>query len=367
MDEDIVEPQTIYLSRISLVNFRCFKQLTLDIQSPYVLLEGPNGIGKTSILEALYYACYLRSFRTHNPRELISFGAHEFFVKINLDTHNNLEHVLQIGFSQAKRLVKIDQKVIHSYKDLMRYYRIISITENDLEIVQGSPQSRRLFLDQMLVLLDASYGKILKGYRHIVDQRNALLQQKDINNETYDIMTHQVWQQAHEIQERREQLLNELVKHVNEQGTIFLDKFFSITCIYRPKRSLEDDYESFKKMHPRLMEQEYRLRRTLFGAHLDDVLILSKDRECRFFASRGQQKQIIILLKIAQLKILLKKGISSVCLLDDFMTDFDPVCAIALVDALKKLGTQLIFTTPLQESPMANHLLKTSAQSIKLT
>ena len=68
------------LTTIQVKNFRCFERLSLDFTSPLVIIEGINGIGKTSLLEALYYACYLRSFRTYSPKEMVRFGQENFFI-----------------------------------------------------------------------------------------------------------------------------------------------------------------------------------------------------------------------------------------------------------------------------------------------
>src|SRR5688572_2091521 len=117
----------IQVTQLHIKNFRCFSGYTLDIGAPYVHIEGVNGVGKTTILEALHYACYLRSFRTHIPKELISFGKSDFFIKLSLhDQLHSMDHTIQIGFSPTKRLVKVDQKTIESYKDLLSHYRVIS-------------------------------------------------------------------------------------------------------------------------------------------------------------------------------------------------------------------------------------------------
>src|SRR5579864_6640134 len=112
----------LQLTRIQLKDFRCFNQCEIDLDSPIVLICGFNGTGKTSLLEALYYACYLRSFRTHLPRDLIALGKDAFFVKLilrnmvsdtSLDSY--VDHTISIGFTGQKRLVKVDNKATVSY------------------------------------------------------------------------------------------------------------------------------------------------------------------------------------------------------------------------------------------------------------
>ncbi len=358
----------IQVSSVELKNFRCFSHLQLDFSAPYVLLEGMNGIGKTSVLEALYYTCYLRSFRTYNPRELIAFNAEEFFIKVTIKSLDGLSHDIQIGMSKNKRLVRVDQRPISSYKDLMSYYRTISLTEDDLALIQGSPQFRRLFWDQMLLLLNPDYGLTLKNYRQIVDQRNAYLRQPRRSDEdTYKALTQQMWKQAKYIEKKRKELLNRLYSVVNDLNVQFISDGYKILFSYRPKKELCDSFDEFYRGNALLKESEFRYGRSLFGAHLDDITITIENRFSRAYASRGQQKLILLLLKIAQLHILNEMGSPSIFLLDDFMTDFDERRSLELISALNSLNSQLIFTSPLVGGIVSQKVKSEGGRVLKLT
>ncbi len=357
----------IQLSHIHLKHFRCFDQFDLDIDGPLVLLEGVNGVGKTSILEALHYACYLRSFRTHTTRELISFGKEGFFIQVVLHGESQLTHTISVGFSHNKRLVKVDQQTVSSYKDLMTYYKVLSVTEDDLLIVQGGPQERRTLLDQFLLLTDSNYGQIMRAYRQLVNQRNALLYAAVCNMDTYAILTKQLWEKSREIQAVRQSLLADLQKEVNLLRNTYLANLPEITFSYRPKLKLGDSIEQFDFNNLNLYAQEKRYKRTLFGIHLDDILISFAGQPSRLFASRGQQKLIVILIKMAQLQILSNQGHPGIFLLDDFMTDFDQERASVLLEALKGLGTQLIFTSPSTGGFLADRIASLGGSASKVT
>lgn len=360
----------VFITRVHLKNFRCFTKYQIDFTAPFILLEGVNGAGKTSFLEALYYTCYLRSFRTHSPKELIKFGTDGFFIEVevtnNLYTHEFM-HDIQIGFSHNRKLVKIDKKPIASYKELMHAYRVISLTEDDVGLIKGGPQTRRIFMDQALLLTNPEYLTLLRTYRQIVEQRNALLNQHKLNPDSYTILTEKLWEYTRLIQETRIASITQFGSQVSELARDYFDIDLSISFAYRPKYEPGNSLQEFTENNPLLYDRELRYKRTLFGAHLDDFLIQFQKQHAKMYASRGQQKLIVLLIKMAQAKQLQQSGLGGILLLDDFMTDFDKIRAGQLITALENLKSQLIFTCPLQGEMFTNELERRNAQVVKLT
>jgi recF protein len=359
-----------HISSIELKNFRCFSSFKLAIEKPILLLEASNGKGKTSILEALYYACYLRSFRTHTPKEMVQFGHKDFF--IHLQVQNNLHtqgltHEIQIGFTHNKRLVKVDKQTIASYKDLMSHYRVVSLTEDDIALVKESPQIRRTFMDHALLLMDADYAQELRTYRQVVDQRNALLEQRRGRNEMYEILTEQLWTKSCQIQKKRIELLKSIQHEINIIIAHYFENAFTISYQYGYKYAPHETIIQFHEANPRLYEQEGRFARSLFGAHLDDMVIFFHDHHSKHFASRGQQKLIVLLTKVAVMRRMALNNEPAVFLLDDFITDFDPDRAQILLKVLHQLNSQLIFTSPLEGGVLHDSLKELGAQIVKLT
>lgn len=353
------------IEHIHIKNFRCFKDIALTIEKPIVLISGENGSGKSSLLEAIHYGCYLRSFRTHIARELIHFDADNFFVKMQMQ-NELLYYNLHIGFSGKKRLVKIDEREITSYKDLAKLYRIITITEDDLSIIKGSPDGRRLFIDQAVSLQFPEFISHLKRYRRILENRNALLDKGSFTHNEFIIWTEQLWQESRIIQEHRKALLQELQHKTNSLLTQWFDESISICLSYQQKKMQEESFDIFISNNDLLL-LERRQRRSLFGAHLDDIAIEFCHKTSRSFASRGQQKLILMLLKIAQMQIMASNNELAIFLLDDFMTDFDALKSKILLDILQSLKTQLFFTSPLSKGIFEDLLLTYDTHHIKLT
>lgn len=360
----------MHIHRIQLKNFRCFPQHDLHIESPLVLISGPNGSGKTSLLEALHYACYLRSFRSTSPRELVAFERDNFFIKINVvdSFAQDFGHEVHVGFTDKKKLVKVDQRPIHSYKELTEYYRVITITEDDLALIKGGPEIRRTFIDQALSLQDPDFMQKIRHYNHILKNRNALLHSSTHDADSFDIWTRQLWKHSHIIQTLRQHMLSNLAKRINILFEHYFGADVMVEIYYETKKgACHDSVDEFLQENPRLYDQEKIMGRSLFGAHLDDISIMFKEKKSKAFASRGQQKLIMMLLKIAQLEEFTQKRGPMLMLIDDFMTDFDRQVGEILLELLTNLSIQLIFTAPAQPGYFGQKLLEKGAQHHVLT
>lgn len=353
----------LQLVSINLKDFRCFNQETIDLDCPIVLVYGSNGTGKTSLLEALYYGCYLRSFRTPISRDLVAIGKDSFFVKLVVRDNTSdqmLDHTIQIGFAQNKRLVKIDNKSTVSYKDLLEHYRVVSLTEDDLTLIQDGPEERRAFMDQALLIDDASFINKMREYKIILEHRNALFHGESVEPESYFIWTKKLWEHTTVVQQIRKQFLAKLEVEVNKMLNRHIDQDITISFTYQAKKNSDLIFEEFVRKNgslQELMASELYFKRSLFGVHVDDFTITLAGKKSRAYASRGQQKMIVLLIKMAQIKELTLKNGPLIFLLDDFMTDFDAERGKALLQVLFELNCQLIFTSPRRDSALESALV----------
>ncbi len=335
----------VYLKKIELKNFRCFASLALNVDLPIILLEGNNGSGKTSIIEALHYVCYLKSFRTSSIRDLIEFGAEGFFIRLVCN-----EHEITVGSSGKKRHVTIDRKRVESYEELRNFYQIVTLTEHDLAVVQESPEARRSFIDHTLLLFYPSLLELFKDFKTTLENRNTLLFTGRYDQLELELWTERLFNVTVRIQKERNALLEKLTSIIIDtlQPHIHRDCVFSF--IYQAKKIDRTQEIGFQEFLPfwksEIFPEEQRFKRSCFGAHLDDVQILFNTKPARMFSSRGQQKLIMVLLKMAQVIFLQESGKSTTFLLDDFLTDFDPFMMEQLLELCKKLEAQLIFTVP---------------------
>jgi DNA replication and repair protein RecF len=351
----------VFITNLSIKNFRCFKKQAFDFQKRLIIIEGTNGSGKTTLLEALYYACYLRSFRTHITNQLVNFDKKDyFFIDVGFQSDSGLsDHHIQIGVSNAEKVVKFDQKSVKTYKELVSHYRVVSVTEDDINLVQGAPELRRTFLNQSIVLADPDYLQLLRSYKQILQQRNSLLVKlvhapNPIDNKELEVWSKQLWNITRIIQQKRKAYAAQLETLINKlHATYFpFQKEVSINLEYHTKNiSAHRSFSSFwKEYRTKHVGREVQWGRSLFGAHLDDLLFVFHKKLARVYASRGQQKLTVFLLKVAQIEQLHEQQNESVLLLDDFLTDLDQqrfTASLSLLQNLCQKNVQVFISCPL--------------------
>ena len=233
-------------------------------------------------------------------------------------------------------------------------------------MIQGAPSERRTFLDSLVLLLDPTYSSLTKKYRAILNNRNALLAKGFFDDESYMLWSEQLLKTAVLIQKMRREALKHIEREAQQLAAELMPReentFLTITyTCARPYSDIHDinTFEELVQRYPKLREHEMRHRRSLFGAHLDDFRITFLGKECRTYSSRGQQKLVLFLLKLAQLQHLKSVGIlGTILLVDDFITDFDVERSKALVPLITKLSSQVILTTPLEGSLLQGHLFQ---------
>lgn len=359
------------LRSIEVKNFRCFAHRVLNFDSDLVLLEGDNGSGKTSLLEAMHYGCYLRSFRTYNPRHMIAHGQESFFIKMQIAEGSELlrsEHEVQIGFAGKRRSVKLNQRPISSYKELMDSYRVITVTEDDLGLITGGPEMRRNYLDAAIILGNSLFTKTLSELKRITEHRASLIYQKNTHEELYRLWTEQLWEKSLQVQKERAALLSSVLQEAKALIDTMFQGAYRLDMAYMPKMGLEAlTFHDWYKTHPTLYKDELMAGRSLFGAHLDDFVIKFQDTQSKLYASRGQQKLLVMLIKMAQVRQMGRTRGQVILLLDDFLTDFDKKRAERCLEMLVGLKGQLILTTPLAVSSLAGMIKTLGGTRVILT
>jgi DNA replication and repair protein RecF len=220
-------------------------------------------------------------------------------------------------------------------------------------LIKGSPAGRRAFIDQAVVLVNPEALELYKTFKQVLSCRNALLERYNANIDFLElaIWTQKLLEISLKIQELRQNVMLKVEQVVNE----LLDQFFSgiyhISIDYDSKwLVLGDNQDVSLYKIDQLIYQERAIKRSLFGAHLDDLIFQIRGQKARIFASRGQQKLICLLCKVSL--ILIERGdrVKPMLLIDDFISDFDTVRLSNLIDFLVSRQNQIIITAPFFDS-----------------
>src|SRR5690554_5404596 len=195
------------ITSIELRNFRNLENYKVDINKPLVVIQGLNGVGKTSILEAIYFAATTKSHRSNNEKDMILYNKPYLSVKLTED--NNL---YEIVLSNDGKRTTIDKSEVRKISDYIGRLSVVMFAPEDLMLIKGSPGERRYFLDIELMQVSKTYLRNLNTYKKILKQRNALLKKnKNLTDYTFlNILGEQLYDVGIQIFDERQKFIEAL-------------------------------------------------------------------------------------------------------------------------------------------------------------
>ena len=333
------------ITNISLNNFRNYKQFKLDLPAEGILFTGKNGVGKTNLLEALYFLAYGKSFRTNNDSNIIMFE--EDFFRIEGETQiDNININFKTVYQKPNRKkIFLNDNLINKLSELYKYLKIVLFTPEDIEIVAGTPKKRRSFLNFALSQYDETYLAYLKRYRRILDQRNYLLKDKVEKKmkESWDKEFVKTALKIIKIRKKYIKEINPILKNILSKITNGNEK---IALIYKEtldsSKSLDESLDKLDE----IFEKEVKYERTLLGPHLDDIKIFLDNKDARIFSSHGQKRSIALALKFTQSELVNQKNRKNpILLFDDVFADLDSNRTKNIFELLNR-ENQIFITSP---------------------
>lgn len=338
------------LEQISTVNFRNLKNQTLKFQDKVTVLYGENSQGKTNLLEAIYLLSTGKSFRTRSDHELITWGENQ--AKISGQAEN-LEPEIIIYPDKKDFLVNKQTKRL---TDLIGRFIVILFTPNDIEIVSGSPDKRRRFLDQVGANLDRKYLYQLISYNKILRNRNQILfQLKQGRQADLSVWDHQLARAGSYLWHFRQDLvvkLNEILKTLGKKVTkTDLSLEYSLAFIKDSRAKTEEHY--LKKLAEGYLD-EVQKTVTQVGPHRDDFKIIAEEekegkivnKDLTIYGSRGEQRAASLALKIAEVNLIKQETNNQpTMLLDEVLSELDKTHRKLLLSQLRSQQTFITSTS----------------------
>jgi len=350
----------MFIKSVEIKNFRNYRNLLLEFNSNKILLIGKNAQGKTNLLESLYYLSCLGSIRAKVDSELILWN--ENFAKIKASIiKNDMDKELEVLINPPKRKeLKVNGIKKSKSVDFCTNLSIVSFSTNDLLLLRGVPDDRRSWLDMAISQIYPAYPDRLSKYNKIRIQKNNHLKEIkgniNANTDLLDVFNSQLIVAGSNIIFLRLKFLQELQK-------IAMEKHFQIannetlTTVYNSTVCSDVDFCTVKdltveeiakdfeqKLNERKIEEIIRAQ-SLVGPHRDDVSFFINDIEAKKFASQGQQRTIVLSLKLAELELVKQKiDDTPVLLLDDVLAELDNIRQNYLLNAIGT-ETQTIITS----------------------
>jgi len=368
----------MHIARLELEEFRCFRSLTLDFPPVGLRLFGPNGSGKTSLIEALYLLATTRSFRTTTERHLIHReSARELslqpYARVAAlldarDAHRTAEIVLSLDPSTMTitKRYRRDGRPVRAM-DFVGTVRVVLFSPEDIELVTGSPSLRRRYLDVVLSTIDPTYLRALAQYTRILEQRNSLLKQlanKDRRtiDEELAFWDEQLVTFGSYLIVARYRFLANWSQYVRDRFRDLSTRGQSLTTRYHctvplPAIVQEELTEkplpaaqamlslAYREALEQLRTDELRRGSTLLGPHRDDLIWLLDDEPLVAFGSRGLQRLAVLAGKLAEItSIQHATGDWPILLLDDVLSELDSSHRARLSATLATFPAQQIIT-----------------------
>ena len=358
----------MYLEELTTIDFRNLENQTLKFKSSVTVFFGDNAQGKTNLLEAIYLLATGKSFRTRSDHELIAWNKSSARVVGKI---GNLES--EVTIHPDKKEFKINKQP-KRITDIIGSFIALVFTPNDIEIIAGSPDKRRRFLDQLGATLDKKYLFQIISFNKIMRNRNQLLfqikQGKQIDLAVWDEQLARaasfIWLARQELIEKTNNILKLLGRKITKTA---LSLNYSNTFIKETRSKTEENYlEKLKASQ----DEDIRKTITQLGPHRDDFSVISEEvkgdkvinKDLGIYGSRGEQRAAALALKLTEVNLIESEiNIKPTLLLDEVLSELDREHRLLLLSQVRKLQTFITATTtsPIEE------VLGRSFKAIKIT
>ena len=330
--------------RLGLKHYRNCENVELKFDSIKTLIIGKNAQGKTNILESIYFLSDLKSPRTSTIGDFIQIGKESFELSASVEK-NNTEIELDYTYNpDKKREIRVN-KVKTTPKNFKSVIKTVLFSTKDLLLLRGTPQDRRDWLDRAISQVYPAYDERLSKYDKIRVQKNNLLKDEAIDETLLDIFNEQLVITGANIVFLRKKFLKELSEIARQKHLIISsteDFSLNYTC---PYDEIKEISEYLKEQLLQRRNEEIARRQACVGPHRDDIEFKINGMDAVKFASQGQQRTIVLSLKLSELEIIkAKTGFSPILLLDDVLAELDETRQNFLLKSIEK-DTQTIITS----------------------
>ncbi len=326
----------MHVEHLWLKDFRSYPSVDLELTSGLCAVLGPNGMGKSNLLEAVGYLALLESFRGAPTDALIRSGSSAAVVRGAVRTDEREQLIEAELVASGRNRIQVNRQRLHRTRDLLGAVRITVFSPDDLVLIKGGPGLRRSYLDQLLVSVDPRNDALRSEFERALRQRNALLKQTRGRLDEAAELTLEVWDAkvvaaGEELALRRADLVTQIEPIVSTAYGDVAGTPQPISLRYEaPWRSI-----GLAEALRSARADELRRGLTLVGPHRDDLVVSLNELPSRTHSSQGEQRSLALALRLAAHRLVNDVvGSPPVLLLDDVFSELDPDRSAALLGSL---------------------------------
>lgn len=331
------------LRLLSLLNFKNHDSLSLNFSHHVNCFLGNNGVGKTNLLDAIYYLSFCKSFHHSNESNNIKYGENFFMLKGEFLDSDGVELEIECSLRGKQKRFKRNNKIYNRLADHIGSIPMVSITPIDSHIITGGGEDRRRFINKLLSQLDDNYLYNLIAYNKILKQRNTLLKEAShshINESlllTYDQSLSKYGDEIHKI---RQSFIDSIIENVLIYYDFISEKNENISIAYESQLNTS----SLDNILSNNRQKDQFLMHTTGGVHRDDFIFTMNSNSLKQSGSQGQQKTFLIALKLSYFNLLKNKyNKTPILLLDDIFDKLDYNRVKKIISILNKNESGQIF------------------------
>lgn len=333
----------MFIRKLHLTNFKNHEKKVFSFNEKMIAFVGLNGVGKTNILDAIYFLCLGKSY--FNTSDKYCIKHEEGFFRLEMQMEEASYKKVVITFEKAKKKIIAVDDFMHQKNSLhVGIFPAVILTPDDNMMILGGSEERRRFMDMTISQISQDYLQKLLRYNTTLKQRNAFLkmnQDKVIDRNLLAIYNDELVCNAQMIFEFRKNFIEQIQEYFEKSFQFLASKNEGFSLHY--KSDLQKD--SLQNILSKSLDKDLFLGRTSSGIHKDDVIFSMKDAALKDFASQGQQKTFLLALKLTQFNFL-KAHLNKVPLfiIDDIFDKLDPERSKNLIQFLNKEQGQVFIS-----------------------
>jgi len=326
----------MYVRRLELVDFRSYQHAIVEFEPGCSVLLGPNGVGKTNLLEALHYVSLLDSHRVALDAPLVRAGATSAVIRSEI-VHSGRSLLVELSLEPGRaNRARLGGAPTRRPREILGALRMVLFAPEDLALIRGDPAERRRYLDDLLVARQPRYAGVRADYERVLKQRNALLRTaylaRKVGAGPRDLSTLDVWdvhlaQHGAELMAGRLELCAALGPHVAKAYAAVAAGKGAASLAYRSGMESGPDRASLATALAEALkgarQSEVDRGVTLVGPHRDDLTLTLGDLPAKGYASHGESWSYALALRLAAYELLRAEGIEPVLALDDVFAELD--------------------------------------------